>query len=98
MEPCRMSKEVYGMKLKVIGSDLCPDTRDALERLDAIGAGYEFLNITASTENLAEFLKIRDTDENYIPVRERGGIGIPYFVFDDGTKTLDTDEALAKLG
>ncbi len=50
-----------------------------------------------STANLAEFLRIRDNDENYIPVKERGGIGIPYFIFEDGTKTLDTDEAIAKL-
>ncbi len=86
------------MKLKVIGTDLCPDTRDALEKLDAAGADYEFLNITESTANLGEFLTIRDNDENYVPVRERGGIGIPYFIFEDGTKTLDTDEALSKLG
>ncbi len=86
------------MKLQVIGSDLCPDTMDAIEKLDAAGAEYDFLNITASTANLAEFLKIRDNDENYIPVKERGGIGIPYFIFEDGTKTLDTDEAVAKLG
>ena len=85
------------MKLQVIGSDLCPDTIDALEKLDAKGAEYYFLNITASTANLAEFLRIRDNDENYIPVKERGGIGIPYFIFEDGTKTLDTDEAIAKL-
>ncbi len=85
------------MKLQVIGSDLCPDTIDALEKLDAKGAEYDFLNIMASTANLAEFLRIRDNDENYIPVKERGGIGIPYFIFEDGTKTLDTDEAIAKL-
>ena len=85
------------MKLQVIGSDLCPDTIDALEKLDAKGAEYYFLNITANTANLAEFLRIRDNDENYIPVKERGGIGIPNFIFEDGTKTLDTDEAIAKL-
>ena len=85
------------MKLQVIGSDLCPDTIDALEKLDAKGTEYDFLNITASTANLAEFLRIRDNDENFIPVKERGGIGIPYFIFEDGTKTLDIDEAIAKL-
>ena len=48
-------------------------------------------------DNLSMFLKIRDTDENYIAVKERGGVGVPYFIFEDGTKTLDPDEALAKL-
>ena len=85
------------MKLKVIGSDLCPDTREALEKLDAAGAAYEFLNITESMENLASFLAIRDKDELFIPVKERGGIGVPLFLFEDGTKTLDTDEALARI-
>ena len=85
------------MKLKVIGSDLCPDTRDALGKLEAAGAEYEFVNITERLEDLASFLAIRDRDEIFFPVRERGGIGIPLFLFEDGTKTLDTDEALARL-
>ena len=85
------------MKLKVIGSDLCPDTRDALGKLEAAGTEYEFVNITERLEDLASFLAIRDRDEMFLPVRERGGIGIPLFLFEDGTKTLDTDEALARL-
>ena len=32
------------------------------------------------------------------PVRERGGIGVPLFVREDGAKTLDLDEALGWLG
>lgn len=85
------------MKVKVIGTDLCPDTREALGKLKTLDADFEFMNITESTDNLAAFLKIRDNDENYAPVRERGGIGIPYFIFEDGTKTLDLEEALAKI-
>ena len=84
------------MKLQVIGSNLC-DTRDALAKLDAKGADYEFINITESMDNLSMFLKIRDTDENYIAIKEKGGVGVPYFIFEDGTKTLDADVALKKL-
>ena len=85
------------MKLQIIGSVLCPDTKDALARLDAKSADYEFINNTASMDNLSTFLKIRDNDENYIAVKERGGVGVLHFIFEDCTKTLDTDEALAKL-
>ena len=92
-----MVKRRQTMKLQVIGSNLCEDTQDALARLDAKRADYEFVNITESMDNLSMFLKIRDTDENYIAVKERGGVGVPYFIFEDGTKTLNPDEALAKL-
>jgi hypothetical protein len=34
----------------------------------------------------------------FAPVRERGGIGIPLFVREDGVKTFEIDEALSWLG
>lgn len=85
------------MKVKIIGSKLCEDTREALKKLEVMAADYEFVDIMGSMDNLSMFLGIRDTDENYIPVKERGGVGVPYFIFEDGTKTLDADEAFALL-
>ncbi|MBQ9179440.1 MAG: hypothetical protein IJ132_01405 [Firmicutes bacterium] len=86
------------MKVKIYGTPICEDTVDALAKLDAKGIEYEYVNFIEDTEKLAEFLKIRDTEAIYAPVKERGGIGMPLFIFEDGTMTLDTDEALAKLG
>lgn len=86
------------MKLVVLGSHLCSDTRHALEVLKEKQAEFEFHNISEDLGHLKELLKLRDEDASYLPVKEAGGIGIPCFRFEDGTLTRDLDEALAKLG
>ena len=78
--------------IKVYGSELCEDTMEAIKKLDAEGVAYEFVDITAAMENLAEFLKIRDKEELFLPVKERGGVGVPLFVLADGSKTFDVEE------
>jgi glutaredoxin-related protein len=87
-----------GIKMKVYGTDICIDCRNykaiqAARRFEA-----EFIDITENTVNLKEFLSIRDRDPLFVPVRENGGIGIPLFVREDGTKTFDIDEALSWIG
>lgn len=84
--------------MRVFGSEICSDCRDfkalaAQRKLDV-----DFVDITASTANLREFLKLRDGDALFAPVREEGRIGIPAFVREDGAVTLDVNEALAWMG
>ena len=67
--------------IKFYGSQLCPDCRAALAQLQEKGTPHEFVEITASLENLKAFLNLR--------VKAAGGIGIPAFVREDGTVTLD---------
>jgi glutaredoxin-related protein len=43
---------------------------------------------------LKQFLKIRDGNECFEPVRQRGQIGIPCIVREDGTVTFEWDEYL----
>ena len=31
------------------------------------------------------------------PVKEKGGIGVPLFVFEDGTMTFELDDVLARI-
>lgn len=84
--------------MKVYGSHICIDCRNYCALQQRRGFGAEFVDITASTANLKEFLALRDHDPVFAPVRERGGIGIPLFVREDGAKTFDLDEALAWIG
>lgn len=84
--------------LKVYGSDICIDCRNysAIQRKRGFEA--EYVDITASTANLKAFLTLRDSEPMFAPVKERGGIGIPLFVREDGAKTFDVDEAFSWIG
>ena len=84
--------------MKVYGADICIDCRNYKALRESRGFTDTYIDITESTANLREFLAIRDTDPLFAPVRERGGIGIPLFVREDGTTTLELDEALAWIG
>ena len=84
--------------MKVYGADICIDCRNYKAIQKSRGFEAEYVNIVESTLNLREFLQIRDNDPVFVPVKEHGGIGIPLFVREDGTKTLDIDEALSWIG
>jgi glutaredoxin-related protein len=86
------------IEMKVYGTDICIDCRNykAIQAKRKFEA--EFINITENTANLREFLSIRDQDSIFDAVRENGGIGIPLFVREDGTKTFDIDEAFSWIG
>lgn len=84
--------------MKVYGTEICIDCRNYKAIQKARGFEAEYVDITADTTNLKEFLKLRDTEEIFAPVREHSGIGIPLFINDDGKMTFDIDEAFAWIG
>jgi len=84
--------------MKVYSSDICGECKFFKELAAERGIEVEYFDITASVPNLREFLQLRDHHEAFVPVRERGSIGIPAFVREDGEITLDMNTALAWLG
>lgn len=80
--------------MKFYGSHICPNCEEAQALLDEKNLPYEYINITETTANLKEFLRIRDTSSVFLEVKENGRIGIPCFVKDDGTVTLCTENVL----
>lgn len=87
--------------MKVYGADICIDCRNYKAIARKRGFSPElvsYVDITENTANLREFLAIRDNDPIFDVVKERGGIGIPLFVKEDGTKTFEMDEAFAWIG
>jgi glutaredoxin-related protein len=84
--------------MKIYGADICIDCRNAKAVFATRGLELEFVDITENTTNLKEFLALRDKEKLFDPVRERGGIGIPCFVKEDGTLSLDLDEAMSWIG
>ena len=80
--------------LKIYGSTLCPDCVDCCADLDNAKIQYEFLDFAASIKNLKEFLTIRDREAVFEDVRQKGSIGIPCIVREDGSVTLSWEEFL----
>ena len=84
------------MKLTMYGSHLCQDTLYGRLKVKEAEAQVEFHNITACLPDLRAFMTLRETDPVYAEVgKER--LGIPLFIYEDGSKTLDLDEVLEHL-
>lgn len=78
--------------LKIYGSMQCPDCVRCREDLDRKGVQYTYLDFSDSLRNLKEFLSIRDSSSLFAQVREKGSIGIPCILKEDGTVTLSWEE------
>ena len=62
----------------------CPDCTD-VKALYSNHPDYELVDIGQQARNLKEFLALRDHHPAFAKVRERGTIGIPCFVKEDGS-------------
>ena len=62
----------------------CPDCTQA-KQLYGENPDYEIIDIGKQARSLKEFLVLRDNHPAFAKVRERGTIGIPCFVKEDGT-------------
>ena len=84
--------------MKVYGAEICIGCRNYKAIQKNRGFEADYVDITASTANLKEFLAIRDTEPLFADVKARHAIGIPLFVREDGAKTFDMDEAFSWIG
>ena len=80
--------------LKIYGSPLCPDCVKCKKELEEAGVEFLDLDIGEKLLYLKQFLKIRDGNELFEPIRQRGQIGIPCIQREDGTITFEWDEYL----
>ncbi len=83
---------------KVYGSDICIDCRNYKKLRENRRFLDEYIDITESVANMKDFLQYRDKDPIFEEVKKTGGIGIPFFVAEDGQKTFDLNEALSWIG
>lgn len=84
------------MQVTVIGSHLCPDTLYALNQLAQAGVEVSYKDILSCHADLRTYLKLRDTSELYAKIRGTERLGIPCFILEDGSMTLDLAEVLQK--
>ena len=84
--------------MKVYGSQICIDCREFKSLMEERGFEVDYVDITENTANLRAFLQLRDHEPAFDEIKERGGIGIPAFVREDGEVTLDLNTALSWIG
>lgn len=78
------------MKIVMYGSRICIDcVRAEEELLKRSDIQLDYKVITKDVKTLKEFLVYRDNEQMFDVVKERGQIGIPFFILEDGTKTFD---------
>lgn len=70
--------------IKVYVMESCPDCAKVKE-LYGNDPQYELIDIGKQSRNLKEFLVLRDNHSAFDKVRERGTIGIPCFIKEDGS-------------
>ena len=72
---------------KIYVMESCPDCT-SVKALYANRSEYELIDIGQQARNLKEFLALRDHHPAFAKVRERGNIGIPCFVKEDGSVAI----------
>ena len=84
--------------ITIYGSDKCKDCVQCKASLDQSGIPYTFIEITQDMMTLKAFLAMRDNDPALAKAREKGTVGIPFIIKEDGTKTLRWKDTVRDLG
>lgn len=82
--------------MKLIGTDLCIKCIEAKERLEEEGITFEYTDFTQDIHELKKFFLFRDSHDEFLASKKEGRIGIPCFLFEDGTLTPDLEQAIEK--
>ena len=86
---CKQSNLGGLFMIMMYGTDLCPDCVAAKKALEENGIEYKYINITESLGSMKQFLKLRDTRDEFKDIRGGGSIGIPALVVSPTELTLD---------
>ena len=84
------------MRITMYGAEICSDCVEAKKQLEnREDVTLDYRNIVETTAIMKEFLAYRDHEAMFLPIKEQGKIGIPFFILEDGTKTFDITEYVA---
>lgn len=78
--------------IKIYGMPSCPDCVWVDKQVES-NPNYEVIDIGSHVLKLKEFLRLRDNNKAFDEARQKGAAGIPCFVLEDGTVTLNPEEA-----
>ena len=77
--------------IKIYGMKTCPDCI-AIDDQVKDNNRFAVIDIGEHVRYLKEFLRLRDNDAVFAEVRKKGYVGIPCFVLEDGTVTLNPED------
>lgn len=78
--------------IKIYGMKSCPDCV-AVDRQVEGDSRYKVIDIGEHVSLLKEFLRLRDNNPVFDEAKQKGYAGIPCFVLEDGTVTLNPEDA-----
>lgn len=79
--------------IKVYGLEACPDCQDVKNQIKERMDEFAYFDLASETKLMKEYLSLRDNNELFVPIKEEGKIGVPYFIFEDGTISFDPEDA-----
>lgn len=77
--------------VKIYGMTGCPDCEYVEEQVKG-NPNYEVINVGAHIRNLKAFLRLRDSDKAFEPIKRMGAVGVPCFVTEEGRVTFSPEE------
>lgn len=83
--------------IKIYGMKSCPDCVAVDKQVEG-DSRYQVIDIGEHVSLLKEFLHLRDNNPVFDEAKKKGYAGIPCFVLEDGTVTLNPEEAGLKSG
>jgi glutaredoxin-related protein len=81
-------------KIFFFNSGLCRDCIGVRQYLDDNGIAFADIDITGNLAHLKLFLKYRDSYEAFDEIKEKGSIGIPCVMINDGEKFFFQNDPL----
>ena len=82
--------------IKVYVMESCPDCT-AVKEIYSNNPEFQLIDIGQQARHLKEFLALRDHHPAFEKVRQRGNIGIPCFVKEDGSVAISLEHFDAAL-
>lgn len=79
--------------IKVYVMSTCPDCFKVKSQLQD-NPYFQLVDLGEHVHNLKEFIRLRDNNPVFDPIKEKGYLGIPCFVLEDGTISFSTEEFL----
>ena len=79
--------------IRIYGMPTCPYCDYVHAQIAGKEDRFEYINIGENIQNLSAFMRLRDTNPVFDRCREIGDVGIPAFVFEDGTVSVNPADA-----
>lgn len=85
--------------IKIYGMPTCPYCDYVHEQVIGREDEFEYINIGENIRNMSAFMRLRDTNSVFDEMKAIGDVGIPAFVLEDGTVTIEpSDVGLIEFG